>query len=372
MPSGRRYIEAGVAAAGLAGAVAASQLLLRRVRVDPDETEDDAVGPTSALLPADVTEQMLLLSDGTLLRVLSRGAGPAVVLLHGITLSADIWCKQLQDLGDAGFRVIAPDLRGHGLSTVGAGGLELDRVAGDIAELLEALDLRDVLLVGHSMGGMLALRLLARQEPDPPAPDRVPVAGAVLKARRDGIRRGDDILRVRALALVATSASPVVGRGVPGARAVVALAGPMLGATGRLANRLLGPTLPDTAIGDPVARAAFGSSPAAADVRLVRRVTSRVPARIAASMLVQLLSFDAEARLGRVTVATTVVVGTADVMTPVGHAEKLARSIPGAELVVLPDCGHMVMLERREELAAAISALAVRAGLAGSLRPRTP
>jgi pimeloyl-ACP methyl ester carboxylesterase len=359
MPSGRRYIEAGVAAAGLAGAVAASQVLLRRVRVAPDETEEVAVGPTSALLPDDVTEQMLLLSDGTLLRVLSRGDGPAVVLLHGITLSADVWYKQLQDLGDAGFRVIAPDLRGHGRSTVGTGGLELDRVAGDVAELLVALDLRDAILVGHSMGGMLALRLLARQAPDGPRPGRLP--GPVFKARRDRARRGDDTLRVRALALVATSASPVVGRGVPGARAVVALAGPMLGATGRLTNRLLGPTLPDTAIGDPVARAAFGSSPVAADVRLVRRVTSSVPARIAASFLLQLLSFDAEAQLGRVSVPTTVVAGTADVMTPLGHAEKLARSIPGAELVVLPDCGHMVMLERRDELAAAICALALRA-----------
>ena len=415
MPSRRRVLEAGLAAAGLASGVVASQVLLRRHRPDaepgssaseagavpadldglpsdldglpdrvrlalvPDEAGSAPAGhpdrshpalrgasqPTPlvdgsavadlpagperaplAVLPDGVEVLWLTLSDGTRLRVLARGDGPPVVLLHGITLSADVWFKQLRDLGDAGFRVVAPDLRGHGQSTVGTGGLLLDRVTDDIAEMLAELDLDDVILVGHSMGGMVALRLLTRHD-----------AGAGRKPARDRAAAR----RIRALALVATSASPVVGRGVPGARAVIALAGPVLGATGRLTSSLRGSLLPDTAVGDPLARVAFGSSPSPADVRLVRRATAAVPTRIAASLLLQLVSFDAEKRLGRVAVPATVLVGTADVMTPLRHAETLAGDIPGAELVVLPDCGHMVMLERPVDTAAAIVALAVRA-----------
>jgi pimeloyl-ACP methyl ester carboxylesterase len=362
---------------GLAGGVAVGQSVVRRTRTDPvlegpvlegpvlegpvlegpvlDVADDVLVrGPLAdgarVGFPLDGVEvHQLVLSDGAHLRVLARGTGPAIVLIHGISLTADVWYGQLRDLGDAGFRVVAPDLRGHGGSTVGTGGLRLDRLADDIAEVLERLDLSDVLLVGHSMGGMLVLRLLTRERPS---------------------AAGDDGPgRVRALGLVATSASPVVGRGVPGVRAVIALAAPLLEATGRVASSLPGRSMLDTDLGDPVARIVFGVSPSPEDVRLIRRVTARVPARIAASLLVQLVSFDAERHLRRVARPTTVVVGTADVMTPLRHAETLAEAIPDAELVVLPDCGHMVMLERPGELAAALLALADRAGIGGGREP---
>ncbi len=368
MPSRRNVVGAGIAAVGLAGGVAVGQLLWRRNRHPAEERDAEprdvgkpdcgvpggftatADGGPPAALPADVEVHQLMLSDGTQLRVLARGSGRPVVLLHGITLSADVWTRQLRDLGDAGYRVVAPDLRGHGRSTVGTGGLGLDRVVDDIHEVLEQMELDEAVLVGHSMGGMLALRLLTRDRPGGDRPSH----------------------RVAALALVATSAGPVVGRGVPGLRALIALAGPVLGAAGRLTSLLPGPSLPDTDVGDPVARMTFGSRHADDDVRLIRRITARVPARVTAALLVQLVSFDAEAALGEVAVPTTVVVGAEDVMTPPRHAETLAAAIPGAELVVLAGCGHMVMLERPDQLDDAVRALAARAPAARPPAARPP
>jgi non-heme chloroperoxidase len=367
----RRAVVTGLAAAVVAGGLAAGGLLLRRARTHPGGTDraagTDRLGPAALTpgidrhaLPADTEERFLTMTDGACLRVLARGDGPAVVLVHGITLAADVWANQLRDLGDAGYRVVAPDLRGHGRSGVGAGGLSLDRFADDLDELLRQLDLDRVVLVGHSMGGMLALRLLTRPGragalrgvPGPLLSGGTPTRAAPAPSGADAPGR------VRALALVATSASPVVGRGVPGARAVVALAGPLLGAAGRLALSLPGPSLPDSDRGEPLARLAFGASASPRDVRLVRRLTAGVPAHVAAALLVQLVSFDAERDLARVPVPTTVVVGTEDRMTPRRHAETLAEAIPGADLVVLADCGHMVMLERPAELAAVIERLA--------------
>ncbi len=79
------------------------------------------------------------------------------MLLHGITFSARTWTYQFEDLA-LRYRLLAVDQRGHGASKGGTGKWDLGRLALDLAELLERLDLRDAVLVGHSMGGMVALR----------------------------------------------------------------------------------------------------------------------------------------------------------------------------------------------------------------------
>jgi pimeloyl-ACP methyl ester carboxylesterase len=359
-PTGRNLVGAGLAAVGVAGGIAAGGVLLRRSRSGSD-VADPADG--EGLLPDDTEIHAVTMSDGAELRVLARGAGRPVVLLHGITLSADIWYRQLAGLPAAGFRVVAPDLRGHGTSTIGTGGLVLDRVADDVAELLDHLDLDDAIVVGHSMGGMIALRLLSRASstvtlaaPDAGGPGAGGPASVTVRTPGGASRR------VAALALVATSASPVVGRGVPGVRTVVGLAGPALAATARLTRLLPGPSLPDTGVGDPIARVTFGADAEARSVRLIRSVTAKVPARTSAALLLQLVSFDVEGVLGRLALPVTVAVGTGDLMTPVRHAETLVAALPDADLTVLRDCGHMVMLERPDELDDAVRALAKRAG----------
>ncbi len=83
----------------------------------------------------------------------SGGDGRPVVLIHGWPLSADAWKAQLGPLRDAGYRVIAYDRRGFGRSEKPDEGFDYDTLTADLAGLLEERDLRDVTLVGFSMGG---------------------------------------------------------------------------------------------------------------------------------------------------------------------------------------------------------------------------
>jgi non-heme chloroperoxidase len=80
------------------------------------------------------------------------GAGQPLVLIHGYPLSGRAWDKQVPALLDAGYRVIIYDRRGFGASSQPAVGYDYDTFAADLAALLERLDLRDTVLVGHSMG----------------------------------------------------------------------------------------------------------------------------------------------------------------------------------------------------------------------------
>jgi non-heme chloroperoxidase len=82
-----------------------------------------------------------------------HGSGPPVVLIHGWPLSGRSWEKQLSALLAAGHRVITYDRRGFGLSSKPTSGYEYDTFAEDLNKLLTTLDLRDVALVGFSMGG---------------------------------------------------------------------------------------------------------------------------------------------------------------------------------------------------------------------------
>jgi pimeloyl-ACP methyl ester carboxylesterase len=89
-----------------------------------------------------------------------HGAGQPVVLIHGYPLSGRAWDKQAQALLDAGYRVITYDRRGFGKSSQPAAGYDYDTFAADLSTLLEYLDLRDAVLVGHSMGSGEVTRYL--------------------------------------------------------------------------------------------------------------------------------------------------------------------------------------------------------------------
>jgi non-heme chloroperoxidase len=91
--------------------------------------------------------------DGTELYYKDWGTGRPVVFSHGWPLSADAWDAQMLFLGQQGYRVIAHDRRGHGRSDQPWNGNEMDTYADDLAALMEALDVRDAMMVGHSTGG---------------------------------------------------------------------------------------------------------------------------------------------------------------------------------------------------------------------------
>ena len=111
------------------------------------------------------------------LRVRVAGAGPTVVLAHGIALTMGEWNLVAALLLADGYRVVAFDARGHGQSTIGSQGVSAPAMAADLAAVLEATQVTDAILVGHSMGGFLALEAVLEV---PGVPDRL--AGLVLVA----------------------------------------------------------------------------------------------------------------------------------------------------------------------------------------------
>jgi non-heme chloroperoxidase len=100
--------------------------------------------------------------DGTQIYYKDWGKGPVVTFSHGWPLNADAWDGQMQFLAENGFRVVAHDRRGHGRSSQPSFGNDMNGYADDLAAVIEALDLNDATLVGHSTGGGEVARYIGR------------------------------------------------------------------------------------------------------------------------------------------------------------------------------------------------------------------
>ena len=100
--------------------------------------------------------------DGTTIYYKDWGTGQPITFSHGWPLTADAWDAQMLFFGQQGYRVIAHDRRGNGRSSQPWDGNEMDTYADDLAELFEALDLKDAVMVGHSTGGGEVARYLGR------------------------------------------------------------------------------------------------------------------------------------------------------------------------------------------------------------------
>lgn len=291
------------------------------------------VGPRRPLpddlfdLPDGLLHHDLPTPDGGSIHAVEKGQGRPLVLLHGITLRHDVWAPQLHQLTDR-YRVIAVDLRGHGTSSAGSAGYGIDRLADDLATLLVGLDLHDAVVVGHSMGGMTAMRF-AGQHPD------------VLAQR------------VAGLVFLATRAHQVMPPYVDGAARVLV----------RRGQELLdsGGTLPQRAtMTSSVARLAFGDHPSRKAVGIVAEMGRSIPPEALLPSLAGLLDHDARTALRATHTPSLVVVGTRDVLTPVPAGRHLAHLLPYSEFVVLPRAGHQLMQERPEEVADLIDAFVAR------------
>ena len=141
-------------------------------------------------------------ADGTRIYYKDWGSGQPIVFSHGWPLNADAWDEQLFFLSSRGYRCIAHDRRGHGRSGQPSSGHDLDGYADDLAELIETLDLKDVVLVGHSTGGGEVARYIGRHGTErvakvvligaiPPLMLQTPTnPGGVPKSVFDDIRRG--------------------------------------------------------------------------------------------------------------------------------------------------------------------------------------
>ena len=104
----------------------------------------------------------ITVKDGTTIYYKDWGKGPVVTFSHGWPLNADAWDGQMLFLAQNGFRAVAHDRRGHGRSSQASSGNDMNGYADDLAAVIEALDLKDVTLVGHSTGGGEVARYIGR------------------------------------------------------------------------------------------------------------------------------------------------------------------------------------------------------------------
>jgi non-heme chloroperoxidase len=118
--------------------------------------------PSAPTQPGSRAGQYLTLADGTVIHYKDWGSGQPVVFSHGWPLQGDAWEDQMFFLASQGYRVIAHDRRGHGLSSQPWTGNDMDTYADDLAALMNHLDLKKAVLVGHSTGGGEVARYLAR------------------------------------------------------------------------------------------------------------------------------------------------------------------------------------------------------------------
>jgi len=358
---GRRRLVGGLAAgagAAVAAGWAAQHRLVTRARVG-----DDDVVAEGLTLPDGLSEHVVETDDGGTLHVVECGQGTPVVLLHGFMLAGSLWAHQLRDLA-ARHRVVAVDLRGHGRSVPGTDGFSAPgasaprarghargragaraaapgpgspgtrRMAADVRSVLEALDIERAVVVGHSMGGMVALQLVH----DMPTEERG--------------------RRLRGLALVSTTGGPATR--LPGLDGMARLAGPVSARALRLADRWAVRTVASDDLRWWITRLGFGADAPAAQVRYVERLHWATPPDTVSGLLPSLAVFDLSGWLSHVDLPTLVVVGTHDHLIPPRHALRTAGAIPRAALVEFPRCGHMPMLERRREFSRLLDEFAAK------------
>jgi pimeloyl-ACP methyl ester carboxylesterase len=320
-------------AAGIAATLAGAAYTTERVaasrlrRHDDEDIADELVPPFDEI-------RSLPSRDGGSINVISRGEGPPVVLSHGVMLSVRTWVKQMESLPAAGFRTIAFDHRGHGASTLGEGGYTLDALAGDVRSVLEGLDLRDAVLVGHSMGGV-AVQLFCLRHPEIAA-ERV--AGIVL---------------LSTLSRTALSGSPRL------LRVLERIASAAPDATGVLGFSNLGLL---------ISRIGFGRNPQPSHVELTRQMILACLPATRKGAAAPLFALELADELPKLDVPTLVICGTNDVLTPPAEARRIAALIPGARLEMLPGAGHMAMLEQSETVDRLITEFAHEVQTAGVRR----
>jgi pimeloyl-ACP methyl ester carboxylesterase len=241
-----------------------------------------------------------------------RADGTPVVLLHGLGSSSADWRYQRSALG-VDHRLVVPDLRGHGRSPRGRGRLTAETMAADVAALLDTLGAPPAHVVGLSLGGCVALALAL----DHPA-------------------------RVRSLTLVNSFAR-------------VASAGPR-GALRMLARLGLLACAPMRVVAAHVARGLF---PRPDQHELYLAAMERLaanPRRTYLASIRGLASFDVRRRLGDVRCPTLVVTGDRDTTVPLASKRLLQQSIPGAELIVVDDSGHVSPCDQAERFNAVLRA----------------
>jgi pimeloyl-ACP methyl ester carboxylesterase len=264
------------------------------------------IGEHLSSRPAEPPGVSRLTVNGVSLAVERQGEGRAILFVHGYPLDRTLWAHPLAHL--EGWQRIAPDLRGFGLSDAPDLGYSMATYADDLAALLDALNVDDVVLCGLSMGGYVAFEFLRRYRE-----------------------------RVRGLILMDTRAEADSTEGRRSRDQQIALAREQ--GAGAIADTMLGRLLsPDTARRQPETVERLRETMLGAPVSGIAGALAAMRDRPDSGPLLSSLE----------SVPTLVVVGEHDQITPPAAAEGLVAAIPNARLAVIPGAGHLPPLESPE------------------------
>ena len=224
------------------------------------------------------------------------GSGRPAVLLHGWMCNRHFWKEQIRLLSDS-HQVLAPDFCGHGDSDVDAAGCTMEQLARDVYGLTETLGIEQTVMVGHSMGGMVAQQFCI-QHPE----------------------------RVSALVLVTTIAADVEDR---------------------LISKRIASEAGQTGFRDAFLRQFdgwFGPETDPGLMRWARVEMLRTPEVVGLSLVLSYRRFDLRAHLPGIRIPTLVICGGSDASAVPDESRALVDLIPGAQMVLM-ECGHFPMLE---------------------------
>jgi len=334
---------AGIAATGAAVGVAQRRRTIARRSGDPT--------PFGSLhSPA----RTVIADDGVPLHVEvdeapDAGSPVTLVFVHGYSLNLDCW--HFQRAAFRGLvRTVFYDQRSHGRSGRGAVAEgTIDQLGRDLEGVLDAV-VPDgpVVLVGHSMGGMTIVAL-AEQHPELFAPDGKVVGVALIATTAGGLDPARLLLPLVPRRLSSGITDGTLRTLARGHRAVDGV---------RRLGRSIATVLTDAY--------AFGDAVPQSYVEFVDDMLSATPFQVVAEFfpgMRELDKFDHVGVLGRI--PTTIIGGTADRLTSIGHSRKLHSRIPGSTLVECEGAGHMVILERHGQVNACLDQL-LAAASAGS------
>lgn len=253
-------------------------------------------------------------AQGIVIAYDDQGSGRPVVLLHGHPFNRSMWREQSADLSSRQ-RVIVPDLRGYGETSVVPGKTRMEDFAGDLADLLDALEIESIVLGGLSMGGQIVFEFYRQ------FPERVQ---ALLLADTQPQVDSEEV-RARRYA----NAQRIVEQGMQ------AFSRELL--PGMVAPRTL---VEQPEVGERVLQMMLNTPPEGAAAALRGRAERR----------------DYTALLREISVPTLIVVGSEDEFTPISDAELMHREIAGSQFVLIEGAGHMPNMERPDEFNAALRA----------------
>ena len=345
----------GVVALGAAVGLSAERYAIGRTRLRPDP---DAREPFFAL-PADRTSEVAT-QDGVSLHVEEVGPADAALTLvfaHGYVQQLAVWHYQRKALAeDSPGRLVFYDQRSHGRSGRGAPETAtIDQLGSDLLAVLDAVaPTGPVVLVGHSMGGM-TIMALAAAHPELFGPR---VVGVALIATSTGKLAELTFGLPRAVLPVTRRALPLLTRGV--------LRSPKHFERGRRVGTDLAFLL--TRYGG------FGSSDVSPSVvEMVERMAAETQVDVIAEFYDTFTTHDRLEAIGVLRdVEALVLVGSKDLVTPVGHSREMAAALPAAQLVVVEGAGHMVVLERAPLVTLHLRALVGRVTRAAAAAPPRP